>query len=256
MPLLHEAMGRVAAAADGPVRRIVDAGSGPGVAAVALAGAFPDAQVLALDASAGLLERVTARAERHGVADRLVTGIVDLEAGLPIDGPVDVVWASMVLHHVADPRLALADAHDALRPGGLLALVEFGPATRTLPDELGIGRPGFADRHAEAMRAAIVDHLPSGALELDWPSLLAEVGFAVESVDIVHADLPAPLDEDAHRWVAQGLRRSAGMLGERLDDDDRATLAVLTDPADARSAWQRPDLEVHVGRTLVLARRR
>ena len=56
--------------------------------------------------------------------------------------------------------------------------------------------------------------------------------------------------------VGQGLRSSAGTLGERLADDDRATLAVLTDSADARSAWQRPDLEVHVGRTLVLARRR
>lgn len=255
-PLLADALARLAAAVDGPVRRIVDAGSGPGVAAVALAEAFPEADVLALDASAGLLARAAARAARSGVAGRLRTEVADLEAGLPVAGPLDVVWASMVLHHVADPAAALAGAHAALRPGGLLAVVEFGPATRTLPDEVGFGRPGFVARYGEALLAAIADHLPPGALELDWAALLERAGFDVVAVELVRADLPAPLDADARRWVTDGLRRSAAMLGERLDPDDRATLAVLADPDDARGAAHRPDLEVHVTRTLHLARRR
>src|SRR5688572_18630368 len=65
-PYLDEAMGvlqALAAASPEPVRRVVDIGCGPGVAATALARAFPGAAVIALDGSAGLLSRAGERAE-------------------------------------------------------------------------------------------------------------------------------------------------------------------------------------------------
>ncbi|MGW4565225.1 methyltransferase domain-containing protein, partial [Streptomyces sp. NPDC004561] len=52
---------------------IVDAGSGPGVIAGMVAGTFPSARVVAVDASEPLLERARARAARLGVADRFGT---------------------------------------------------------------------------------------------------------------------------------------------------------------------------------------
>ncbi len=45
-------------------RRILDLGSGPGVATCVLARAFPDAEVVAVDAATPLLDRVHARAAR------------------------------------------------------------------------------------------------------------------------------------------------------------------------------------------------
>lgn len=255
-PLLDDALARlVAAVGDGPVRRVVDAGSGPGVGTVALALAFPGAQVTALDAAEPLLPWVTARAERFGVADRVTAAVADLEHGLAVEGPVDVVWSSMVLHHVADPRRVLRDAYAALRPGGVLAVVEFGPPTSTLPADLGFGAPGFTERYDAAFRAAVADHLPPGAFDLDWPALLATAGFDLVDTALVRTDLPAPLGDAGRRWVRRGLGQASPLVRERLDADDLATLDVLADDDDPRGARQRADLEVHAARRLFLARR-
>lgn len=238
-----------------PVTRIVDVGSGPGVATVALALAFPEARVHAVDGSAPLLERAAARAHRTGVGERVTTAVTDLEGGLDAGGPVDVVWVSMVLHHLVDPGPTLAAVHAALRPGGLFAVVEFGPATRVLPEVLDVGPPGFTARYEAALRAAVADHLPPGVFDLDWSARLAEAGFAPVDTAVLTTHHPAPLDATARRWVHQGLVRSQGMARHRLDADDLAALAVLADPDDRRGVLHRDDVEVRVARTLVLARR-
>ena len=56
----------------------------------------------------------------------------------------------------------------------LVAIAEFGPPTRTLPDDLGFGVNGFARRHAEATALAIDAHLPPGARDTPWPKVLEE----------------------------------------------------------------------------------
>src|SRR5260370_6229857 len=90
-------------APDRPLRRIVDLGSGTGAAAIALAQRFADAEVLAVDASAEMLSRVQAKALDLGLAGRGGTLQADLDGPWPAIGPADVVWASMSLHHLADP---------------------------------------------------------------------------------------------------------------------------------------------------------
>lgn len=255
-PMLHEAIGRLAdALGDRPVHRIVDAGAGPGVGACALALVFPSATVVAVDGAAPLLDRAAERAARLGVADRVTVHVADLEHGLGVAGPLDVVWSSMALHHVADPGRVLRDAHAALRPGGVVALVEFGPPTSTLPADLGVGRPGLRDRYEAAVRAAIADHLPPGAFELDWPALFTAAGLVPIGTTPLRLDRPAPLPDDARRWVRHGAGRVAPMVASRLDADDLAALAVLADPDDPRGLAHRPDLELHAARTLHLARR-
>ena len=257
-PYLDEAVSVLQALArSGPqvIRRIADLGCGPGVATTALARAFPEAAVLALDRAPALLTLVGDRAARLGVGHRVTTAPVDLEAGLGAPGPIDLAWAAMVLHHVADPAGVLRELHEALSPGGLVTIVEFGPPTRILPEELGFGAPGFARRHAAAQAVAIEAHLPAGALHLDWPEMLQRAGFALVERRTLVVDLPAPLPEAARRWVSQGLQRSAAMLHERLSADDQATLAVLTDPGDPRGAMHRSDVEVHAGRSLYVARK-
>lgn len=257
-PCLDEALSALLALArPGPdaIRSIVDMGCGPGVATTALAQAFPRAAAVALDRAPALLTHVRERADRLGVGQRVTTREMDLESGLPALGPIDIAWAAMVLHHLADPARLLRELHEAFVPGGLMAIVEFGPPPRTLPEDLGFGAPGFARRHAEALDIALEAHLPAGALRRDWPESLRTAGFEVALVRTLVVDLPAPLPEPARRWVSQGLQHSAAMVHEHLSADDRATLAILTDPEDPRGVMRRNDVEVHAGRSLYVGRK-
>src|SRR5579859_1316278 len=69
---LAEAMAWVRQAAAGrQVRRILDVGSGTGNGALALAGHFPGAEVIAVDESGDLLARLRAKARDLGLADRV-----------------------------------------------------------------------------------------------------------------------------------------------------------------------------------------
>ncbi len=237
------------------LRHVVDLGCGPGVATTTLAQAFPNAAILALDRAPALLTQVRARADRLGVGHRVTTQPTDLEAGVGALPAIDLAWAGMVLHHLADPGRLLRELHGLLVPGGLMAITEFGPPTRTLPEDLGFGAPGFGGRYAEALAAAIDAHLPVGAMYTDWPQALRAAGFEMVEHRTILVDLPAPLAEPARRWVSQGLQRSATTMRERLSADDQATLAILTDPADRRCVMLRADVEVHVGRSLYVARK-
>ncbi len=259
MPIIASAIARVAATAqtDGlTVDRILDVGSGPGVAAVALASAFPGASAVAVDASAPLLELVHDRAVAHGVGERVHTEVADLEQPLDVLGAADVVWASMVLHHVASPSDTLQQLHEVLRPGGLLAIVEFGRGAHgSLPAGVEVGNDGFVERHAAAVTAAVTEHLPPGAMTLDWPALLNAAGFDVVDSGELALSVPAPLDATARRYVLQGLQMSQRMAVDRLTADDLTTLATLASEDDEDSVLRRDDLTLEVDRSFFLARR-
>ncbi len=259
MPVTAEAIARIVAAAQATdllVDRILDVGSGPGVAAIALAAAFPGAMAVAVDASAPLLELVHDRAVTHGVGARVHTEVADLEQPLEALGAADVVWASMVLHHVASPADTLEQLRSVLRPGGLLAIVEFGAGARgALPAGFEVGNDGFVDRHSAALVAAVAEHLPPGAMTLDWPALLADAGFEMVDRDELAMSVPAPLDATSRRFVLQGLQMSQPMMAERLDAADLATLAGLASEDDPRCVIHRDDLTLDVSRAFFLARR-
>lgn len=99
------------------VRRIIDLGSGPGVGTAVLAERFPDATVVAVDGSAAMLDRVPG-------SERIQAVLADLDGDLGHLGPADLVWASMSLHHLADPVAALRQVAGLLAPDGVLGVVE------------------------------------------------------------------------------------------------------------------------------------
>ena len=261
MPLLSEALDAIAQAAGSPddVRRVLDLGSGPGVASVALAQRFPFAAVTAVDASEPLLDLVPARATRFGVGERIDTRVADLEQSLGDVAPagsVDVVWASMVLHHVVELPRTLADVHLLLRPGGVIAVTELRRVHGALPVGFDVGREGFAKRLAEAVRGALEEHLPPGAMSLDWPALLTDAGFDLLDHRELALHLPAPLGDAARKLALQELQTSAGRVPGRLDHADLQALTALVDVTDPRCILHRDDLSLDLSRTFLLARRR
>src|SRR3954447_18485653 len=112
------------------VRRVIDVGCGPGVGSCLLAERFPAATVVAADGSPAMLERAAARAVRLGIDDRISTLRVELPRGLAALDRADLVFASMVVHHVGNEADALAGIRRLLPGGGLVALVEHGGPVR------------------------------------------------------------------------------------------------------------------------------
>jgi SAM-dependent methyltransferase len=240
-------------AGDPAPRRIVDVGAGTGAGTFALLGRFPDAEVVALDASAELLRRLETKAGDLGVADRVRAVEADLDVAWPAVGTADLVWASASLHHMADPDRVLADVLAALRPGGHLALVELDSFPRFLPEHLGFGRPGLEARCHDVIadqRAVDVPHLGS-----DWGSRLSGAGFTIRDERVVDVELTAPLPDATARYALASLRRLRSGVGDRLDADDRAALDLLVDEDGERSVLRRDDLVVRATRTAWVAQR-
>jgi SAM-dependent methyltransferase len=240
-----------------PVRRVVDIGSGPGVGTCELARRFPDAQVIAVDASPSMLGGTAKRADAHGLESRVSTHLAELPGRLEGLSGADVVWASMSLHHVGDEVAALRVLRDLLDADGLLAIAEMAEPMRVLPDDLDMGRPGLADRLADAgtrwfadMRAGLEDSVPS----TDLPSMVAAAGLEVVGSRVARVRLDPPLGAKARRHVVGHVRRLRHQLADYLDDDDLVTLDSLMDDEDPRSVAHRPDVFLASSRQIVIAR--
>ncbi|NMH94185.1 class I SAM-dependent methyltransferase [Pseudonocardia bannensis] len=243
---------------DRPVRRILDIGSGPGVGSCVLASAFPGAVIGAVDGSAPLLERASARAARLGLGERLVVTQQDLPDGLDLLEPADIVWASRVVHHLGDQEAAVRRMAALVRPGGVLAIAEGGLSLRSLPRDIGIGRPGLEARLDVAqqdwfseMRAA----QPGAASTAEhWPGILADAGLTPCGTRSFLVDHTAPLDARTRAVVVGWWGGIRERLADQISAEDRATVERLLDPQDEEGLYRRPDLfvlmatTVHAGR--------
>jgi SAM-dependent methyltransferase len=240
-------------AGDPPPRRILDLGSGTGTGTFALLGRFERTDAIALDVSGPLLHHLTGQARALGVAGRVRTVQADLDAAWPALDPVDLVWASSSLHHMADPDRVLTEVFATLDPGGLLVVAEMESFPRFLPDDLGFGRPGLEMRcHAVLAeeRATRLPHLGS-----DWRSRLAQAGFTIEAERPFVIDLAPPLPASTGRYAQATLRRIRSVLDGWLSADDLATLDAILDSDGPASVLRRDDLTVRTARTVWVARR-
>jgi SAM-dependent methyltransferase len=238
--------------------RVLDVGSGPGVFTALLARAFPQAEVVAADGEPNLLRRARDRAAQEGVASNVTTQEARLPDDLGALGSADLIWTSNVVHHLGDQQSALDSLAGAVRPGGLLAVVERGLSPRFLPRDVGIGRPGLLSRleaaneeRYTAMREALPGH--TRVVE-DWPAMLARAGLVPAGTRTFLTDLPAPLDASARTHLHDRLSRARDTLGEWLTSEDTLVLDALLDDDSPQGIRQRPDAfyltatTVHVGR--------
>jgi SAM-dependent methyltransferase len=240
-------------APDRPRHRIIDLGTGTGTAAIALAQRFTGAEVLAVDASAEMLARVQAKALDLGLDGRVGTLQADLDGPWPAIGPADVVWASMSLHHLADPDRALREVLASTRPGGLVAIAEMNSLPRFLPDDVGLGRPGLEARCHAAAAGLNAHRLPH--LGADWGPRLAKAGFTAvaERTFSIDTDPPLPAATGRYAWLV--LQRTREQLDGTLDAEDLATLGALIDTDGPDSVLHRNDLTVRGTRTIWTGRR-
>lgn len=233
--------------------RILDLGAGTGVATIALAQRFADAEVIAVDVSDAMLGRVRDKSLDLGLAHRVRTVCADLDGPWPPVGPVDVCWASMSLHHLADPERVLRDLFATTRPGGLVAVAEFAEPLRFLPSDLGFGRPGLETRLLDALSTHHASELPH--LGADWPSLLRAAGFAVVGERPFAIDVPPPPTPATVRYAVRWLERLRPGVAPLLSDDDRRALDTLLDGDGDGSLERREDVSVRGVRTVTLAAR-
>ena len=172
---------------------VLDAGCGTGRVTELLLARLPRGRVVALDASAAMLEQARGRLARFG--DQVEYVQADLERPLPIAEPVDAVLSTATFHWVLDHDALFANLAPVLRPGGWLVAQcggfgnvatllrvakEVHPGFRRVHNfqtaeatrerlersgfdrhrDMALGRPD-AIRHARAVRGIPRDRLPS-----------------------------------------------------------------------------------------------
>ncbi len=231
--------------------RLLDLGAGTGTGALGLAERFPAAEVIAVDVEPGSLARLAGKALGRGLAGRVRAVEANLDDGWPDLGPLDLTWASMSLHHLADPGRVLGDVLAATRAGGLIAVAEFAEPLRFLRP--GAVPPGFEDRLLDRLGRAHAEALPT--LGSAWAPRLADAGWEVAGEREFPVDLDPPAHPRATEYASAWFTRLAEGFTGQLEPGDQATLAALL-AGDGPGALPGPGgLRIRGVRTVTLARR-
>ncbi|MFH8974804.1 methyltransferase domain-containing protein [Streptomyces sp. NPDC017890] len=120
---LRRSARRLGLADGGAGRRVLDLGCGTGASTAALAAALPAAEIVGVDASAGMLER--ARSKPWPPRVRFVHAPAEELHRAEVDGPFDAVLAAYLFRNLSDPDAVLRTVHRLLAPGGRLAVHEY-----------------------------------------------------------------------------------------------------------------------------------
>jgi ubiquinone/menaquinone biosynthesis C-methylase UbiE len=114
--------------------RLLDAGCGTGASTAALLAVAPDADIIAVDASRGMLDEALKKDWPPSV--RFVHTPIEKLAEHGISGPFDAILAAYLVRNVDDRDAQLRRFRDLLRPGATLALHEY--SVRDSPTATGI----------------------------------------------------------------------------------------------------------------------
>jgi ubiquinone/menaquinone biosynthesis C-methylase UbiE len=98
----------------------LDLGTGTAQIPIELCTVDREARVVAIDLADEMLVVARRNVARHGLGDRITLERVDAK-GLPLaDGQFAAVMSNSIVHHIPEPRAALAEAVRVLAPRGLI----------------------------------------------------------------------------------------------------------------------------------------
>jgi ubiquinone/menaquinone biosynthesis C-methylase UbiE len=149
--------------------RVLEMGCTVGNSLVAVARAFPEAEVHGIDVGAGLLRYAHARAARLGVALHFKQASAE-HTGYP-DNYFDLVFTSAVLHETSAQALPkiIKECFRVLRPGGVMAHLEV-PFRADEADAYALLRADFETRYNN-------EPFWMGSVSTDFAALARREGF-------------------------------------------------------------------------------
>jgi ubiquinone/menaquinone biosynthesis C-methylase UbiE len=103
--------------------RLLDAGCGTGASTAALLHAAPHAEIVAVDASRGMLDEAKNKSWPSSV--RFVHTPVESLADNGVVGPFDGIFAAYLIRNLADPDAQLRQLRGLLAPGATLAVHDY-----------------------------------------------------------------------------------------------------------------------------------
>jgi demethylmenaquinone methyltransferase/2-methoxy-6-polyprenyl-1,4-benzoquinol methylase len=116
--------------------RVLDVATGTAAVAIELAAAPPARTVVGVDQSTEMLATASTRVARAGLSERIELREGHAES-LPFeDASFDALTFTYLLRYVDDPRATLAELVRVVRPGGVVAMLEF-----AVPS--GLARPAW-----------------------------------------------------------------------------------------------------------------
>ncbi len=167
--------------AAGPVwLDVLDLGTGTGQIPIELCRRAENVRVLAVDLAIEMLNVARVNVEIAGLRQRVRLDRLDAkQLDLP-DGMFGAVISNSIVHHIPEPKAALAEAVRMTRSGGLVFVRDLlRPAS-----DLDVGRlVGLYAAGAKASQRAMFDASLRAALSLDEiRSIVAELGFSADTV--------------------------------------------------------------------------
>lgn len=134
-----------------PGMDIADVGAGTGLYTLLFARAVgPTGKVYAVDVSADFINAIGERAAAAGLAN--IVPVMNRQQSTELaPASVDAVFIADTYHHFEFPGAMLASIHQALRPGGALAIIDF----RRLP---GVSSPWVLS-HVRAGREQVIEEV-------------------------------------------------------------------------------------------------
>lgn len=165
-------------------QRILEMGCTVGNSLVAVARAFPQAEVHGLDVGAGLLQYAHARAAHLGVALHFKQASAE-DTGYP-DNHFDLVFSSAMLHETSSkalPRI-FAECLRVLKPGGVMVHLEV-PFRAESADLFALVRADFESRYNN-------EAFWMGAVSADMDGLAKHTGFSDVAVGFQDAAFGPP----------------------------------------------------------------
>ncbi len=188
------------------VSRIVDLGCGTGRFTEALSLHF-DADVVGIDPSATMLQRAREKNSRNPVSFKQGTG-----ESLPLeDSSADMVFMSMVYHHLPDPQGTARECHRVLRKGGHVCI-----RNSTLDQIETYPYLRFFD----GIRAIIEEQsIPRGQIESDFST----AGFKA----VIHKAIPHRIAPDWASYADKQAKGADSFLARLPEGDFQAGITAL-----------------------------